>query len=114
MAQGDVTILDDTIVGEYNVVRGTVELSSTYPAGGIALGTAKFGLVDVHHVMMEPVELAATTALIPRYDAATDKIMLHEGDGPTTAGPLAETDEDVTSSANIKFMAWGKKSGAIT
>lgn len=114
MAQGDVTILDDEVVGPFNVIRGTVELSSTYPSGGVALGTAKFGLVEVYHVTMEPVELAATTALIPRYDAATDKIMLHEGDGPTTAGPLAETDEDVTSSGDVKFMAWGKKSGALS
>lgn len=109
MAQGDVTVIAEEVFGTRNIVIGTVELSSTYPSGGVAVGTAKFGLTTVDAVFMEPVELAATTALVPRYDAATDKIMLHEGDGPTTAGPLAETDENVTSSGDIKFMAVGRK-----
>ena len=113
MAQGDITIIDTGVIGELVYVLGTVELSSTYSAGGVALGTAKFGLSDVKFAHMEPVLLASTTALVPFYNRATDKIMLFEGDGPTTAGPLAETDEALTNSGDVRFFAVGKNAAVV-
>lgn len=108
MAQGAVTFISKDVFGTLTVHIGTVELSAAYTAGGIVPSAAKFGLSEVYHVSFEPVELAATTALIPRYDAETDKVMLHEGDGPDTAGPLAQTDEALTASGDLKFMAFGR------
>ena len=108
MAQGDVTIIEKDIFGTQVIVIGTVELSAAYVSGGVVPSLAKFGLSTVNFVEFEPIELAATTALLPRYDRATDKIMIHEGDGPTTAGPLAETDEALTSADDLRFMAIGR------
>ena len=109
MAQGDVTIIEEEVFGTQSIVIGTIELSAAYVAGGVAPSLAKFGLNVVNFVHFEPVELAATTALLPRYDRATDKVMMHEGDGPTTAGPLAESDEALTSADDLRFMAVGRK-----
>jgi len=107
MAQGDLTEILRDVHGTKVVIIGTMELSGAYSAGGIVPSVAKFGLSRVDFVHFEPIELAATTALLPRYDRATDKVMIHEGDGPTTAGPLAETDEALTSADDLRYMAVG-------
>lgn len=109
MAQGDITVIAEDVFGTLNVVIGEIELSAAYSAGGVALDPPKFGLSEVYFVDFEPVELSATNALLPRYDRATDKVMIHEGDGPTTAGPLAETDEALTSATDLRFKAYGRK-----
>lgn len=109
MAIGDVTVIAEDVFGTRNIVIADVALGDTYPAGGVVPSVAKFGLTTVDFVHIETVELAATTALVPRYDRATDKIMLHEGDGPTTAGPLAQTDEDCTGATAMRVMAVGRK-----
>lgn len=114
MAIGDVTIVAEEVFGSRNVVIGTIATGAVYPSGGLVPSVAKFGLVEIDFVEFEPLELAATTALLPRYDRATDKVMLHEGDGPTVAGPLAETDEDLTAAGPVYFMAYGRKSGFLT
>src|SRR5689334_8441460 len=114
MAQGAVTVVLEDTAGCQNVVIGTDELSSTYSAGGVALGTAKFGLTTVNFVEFEPVLLTSTTALVPLYNRATDKIMFVEGDGPTTAGPLIETDEDLTNSPDVRFKAYGHKTTTLS
>ena len=109
MAAGDITIIKKDVHGTDVVVTGTVELAAVaHPAGGLALNPAKFGLSTVNFVSFETVELASTTALIARYDRATDKVTLHEGDGPTTAGPLAESDEDTVAATECRFRAEGK------
>jgi len=91
------------------VVIGTIEPAAVaHTAGGYALNPAKFGLTTVNFVDFEPCELAATTALIPRYDRASDKFTLHQGDGPATAGPLAESDEDTIAAEPIRFIAYGR------
>jgi len=108
MAQGDVTIIAEDVFGTRNVVIGEIELSAAYPSGGVAPSVAKFGLSQVDFVEFEPVELAATTALLARYDRATDKVMLHEGDAGT-AGPLAQTDEALTNATDLRFLAYGRK-----
>ena len=109
MAQGAVTVIAEDVFGTRTIVIGTIELSAAYVAGGVAPSLAKFGLSTVDFVHLEPIELAAATALLPRYDRATDKVMIHEGDGPTTAGPLAQTDEALTSAEDLRFMAVGRK-----
>ncbi len=110
MAAGDITVLSEDRQGTRNIVYGTIEMTAgAHPAGGLALNPAKFGLTDVEFVSFETVELAATTALVARYDRATDKVTLHEGDGPTTAGPLAESDEDTSAATEIRFKAEGRK-----
>jgi hypothetical protein len=109
MAAGDITVLSKDVQGTQCIVYGTIEMTAgTHPAGGLALNPAKFGLSAVDFVSFETVELAATTALVARYDRATDKVTLHEGDGPTTAGPLAETNEDTTAATEIRFKAEGQ------
>lgn len=113
MAQGDVTVIDTGVIGELNYVLGTIELSDAYVEAGIELGTAKFGLSEVKFVEFEPVLLAATTALVPLYDRTADTVLLFEGDGPDTAGPLIETDEDLTESGDLRFFAVGKLSGVV-
>jgi len=109
MAAGDITVIKKDVHGTDVIVTGTIEMTAgEHPAGGLALNPAKFGLTTVNFVSFETVELAATTALLARYDRATDKVTLHEGDGPTTAGPLAESDEDTTAATEIRFRAEGK------
>lgn len=113
MAQGDITIIDTGVIGELVYVLGTMELSAAYSAGGVAVGTAKFGLTDVKFAKFEPVLFSATKALVPLYNRTTDKVMLFEGDGPTTAGPLVETDEALTTSGDLRFFAVGKNAAVV-
>lgn len=112
MAQGDVTILSEDVFGTLNVVVGSVELSDdSYEAGGVPLSEPMFGLAAVYFVDCQPVELTSTAALIARYNYTGDAIQLYEGDGPTTAGPLAEIgdSDDLSSSGDVFFVAYGRK-----
>jgi len=111
MAAGDITIIEEEVFGSQSIIIGTMELeASAISAGGVAPATAKFGLTTVNFCHFEPIEMASgTDALLPRYDRVTDKVMIHEGDGPTTAGPLAESNEDTSSATPLRFMAVGRK-----
>ncbi len=108
MASGDFTKTEDNVVGELSMITGTMELQGgAISAGGIAPIPAKFGLASVSQVFCEIVELAATTALLARYDAATDKVMFYDGGGAGVAFP--ESNEDTTASIDMKITALGRK-----
>lgn len=109
MAAGDVTILWEDTYGTRSVRGGTIELPSSYVAGGVALTTAKFGLASgVDHVDFEPVVQDADESMIARYDRANDKVQVFQA--VNAADALQEVAAGVNlSTFTCRFKAEGRK-----
>jgi VCBS repeat-containing protein len=101
MAAGDITVQRSLVFDTENVVMGTMEYG-TAASGGIALGTAKFGLTTVHKVVFEK-----KSGYEFSYDDQNDKVQAWQSAG--SAAPQAEVTSGDLSAQVVSFIAFGKK-----
>ena len=107
MAAGDITIESEDVFGTKNIIIGTIEGEASATDGGVALGTALFGLATVDFVTFELVEVDADEAYIARYDNSADKMQIYEC---LTADALQEIPATTNvGSLVFRFRAIGRK-----
>lgn len=108
MAAGDITITAKGESGGRNFVSGTIEVpSAAWPAGGYAFTPTLLGLTAIELAVFEPLEITATTFVIPTYVRSIGKVTVTEG---LSANAHIESNEDTSSATGVSifFTAYGR------
>jgi IMP cyclohydrolase len=108
MADGDVIKKED-VFGTFNIAVGTLDLPETYATGGIAVGTAIFGLASVDFVAFEVQDQDADEAVVLRYDRATNKVLAYQCINAVDALQEVANASAILAGKLARFLAIGKK-----
>lgn len=98
------------VVGDLRYVIMNVTFDATYPAGGESLTAADLGFTSDVFLVTAAAALHSTptTALVPVYNHATNKLIALEGNYDAADGPLQEDATADLSAFSCRIFALGR------